>query len=630
LIALLGLGAGMAGQAQVSFTLASSPAVGDLPRTLASVDVNGDGKPDILTPNGGADTVSVMTNNGFGGFVLSSSPATGPDPSAIAVGDFNRDGKMDAVVVNYFGNTLTVLTNDGSGGFATMATPAVGDHPQGITVADVNGDNWPDVIDANSSDHNLTVYTNNRAGGFGFSGNYLVGYVPVSVAAADLNGDGKPDLIAANQGDGTLTVLTNDGSGGFGGAPATYPAGNVVHFVIAADVNGDTNKDLICANNNDGGPGTITVLLNDGAGGFGSSTNYSVENGPMEVTAADFDGDGKVDLAVANRGSSSVSVLVNLGNGVFTNGTTVSVGAAPFGIAAADVDGDGKMDLVTANEDVSDIAILINGTPFPNSKPFVFAQPASQTVIQGGEVDLSVGARGFGPLTYQWLFNGKKIQGAKNADLSVTNIHPSQAGNYSVKVTSSGGSVTSAPAVITVINQKILVYGYSGNEKITTTGSEVSYGFSGELFFYPNTTNAIFVGWATINNKKQYWVSEVSDYLWIKVSGSSGRTYTILGKASSGYDLNGRPNFWSFLHKGQNTTLVTGTGKTFSFPNTFTFSNTQVYPNPQNGNMILREASSNYNFMQGATIVANDNGQTVYDLVSGVVASLVKQGYKLQ
>ncbi|HEV2695511.1 MAG TPA: LamG-like jellyroll fold domain-containing protein [Verrucomicrobiae bacterium] len=266
----------------------------------------------------------------------------------------------------------------------------------------------------------------------------------------------------------------------------------------------------------------------------------------------------------------------------------------------------------------------------PSLAPVVITPPTSQTVIEGGEADLSVTAVGAGTLSYQWLFNGVKVAGAKSAALSLPDIHPYQAGNYSVRVTSASGSVTSAPAVITVISQKILIYNYSGSEKVTTQGTETSYNFSGELFFIPDTTNATFVGWANINGTKQYWVTATSDYQWFKVNGSLGRSYTVLGKAGMTFDGNGRPSLWSFLHKGQNANLPIATGKTYLFPNTFTFSDTELYPDALTGKQVLREASSNYNFLQGNTQTANNGGQTVYDLQTALIASLVKQGYHPQ
>jgi hypothetical protein len=262
--------------------------------------------------------------------------------------------------------------------------------------------------------------------------------------------------------------------------------------------------------------------------------------------------------------------------------------------------------------------------------PYIITPPASTSLIEGGQANLSVIAGGTGTLSYQWLFNGKKITGAISDALSLTNIHPNQAGKYAVKVTDPSGSVTSSPAVLTVITQPVLIYSYNGSEKITTLGSEMTYSYSGEMLFIPATTNAIFVGWANIGGKKQYWVSQDPDYLWITVAGSAGRSYTVLGRAGSGVDVNGAPHLWSDLHEGQNANLPIATRKTFSFPNTMGFSQTQAYPDEQTGNMVLRVAASNYSFLPGNTQAVNNNGQTVNDVVSALVASLTKQGYKPQ
>src|SRR5581483_3283856 len=203
--------------------------------------------------------------------------------------------------------------------------------------------------------------------------------------------------------------------------------------------------------------------------------------------------------------------------------------------------------------------------PFP---PFIETQPAGQTVVEGNSVAFSVSAGGTPPLSYQWTFNNSNIPGATNSFLCLTNVHPSQAGNYAVKVASILGNVTSSNAVLAVISQNILVYNYSGGEKVTTLGLETSFKYYGEMFFIPDNTNGVFVGWATINNRKQYWVHPFSDYLLMTVPGDKN-TYTVLGKVGEDFDSNGHPEIWSYLHKGQNTSLLIGTNKHYFFPNTF-------------------------------------------------------------
>ncbi len=196
---------------------------------------------------------------------------------------------------------------------------------------------------------------------------------PHSVAAADVNGDGKVDLIAANS-DGplgvgnTLSVLTNDGSGGF--VLASSPrVGNNPNSVVAADVNGDGKVDLITANFDDS---TLSVLTNDGTGGFLTAGTYAVGSHPPVVVAADVNGDGKVDLISANYWGNTLSVLTNDGGGGFVLAYTLSV-PGPLSVTAADVNGDGKVDLICANHSANTLTLLTNN----GSGGFVLASTLS-------------------------------------------------------------------------------------------------------------------------------------------------------------------------------------------------------------------------------------------------------------
>jgi hypothetical protein len=211
-----------------------------------------------------------------------------------------------------------------------------------------------------------------------------VGSEPLSVIAADVNGDGKTDLISVNI-DNTLTVLTNNGSGGF--APAhTYTVGSYSHDadvpllsqVTAADVNGDGKIDLICVNH---GGNTLTVLTNNGNGNFGSNATYAVGSRPVSVTAADVNGDGKVDLICVNYGDDTLSVLTNNGGGKFTLASTPNADAAPpmgtCSVTAADVNGDGKVDLICANVGYNTLTVLTNNGSggFVYSSTYTFTSP---------------------------------------------------------------------------------------------------------------------------------------------------------------------------------------------------------------------------------------------------------------
>ena len=265
--------------------------------------------------------------------------------------------------------------------------------------------------------------------------------------------------------------------------------------------------------------------------------------------------------------------------------------------------------------------------PFP---PAITVQPVNETAVGGSNVVLSVVASGTGPFNYQWSFNGTNISGATNATVTLTNLHPYQSGCYTATITTPYGSITSSCATVTVFAQNILVYKYSGAEKITTAGQALAYVYSGQMFFVPDSTNGTFVGWGTINHKKQYWVNPLLDYLLITIPGASNQTFTVLGRAGQGIDADGHPHIWSYLHKGKNTSLTIGKKKYFSFPNNFSCDATHVHPDSQTGNMILSESSSIYTFVPQSTQTANNAGQTMTDLVNALTRSLASQGYQKQ
>jgi hypothetical protein len=353
-----------------NFTLTSSPEVGDNPHCIIAADINGDGNVDLICANAGAvinpgNTLSVLTNNGSGGFGSNVNYTVGSAPYSVTAADVNGDGKLDLISANHYDKTLSVLTNNGSGGFGSNATYTVGNYPSSVVAADVNGDGHIDLICANSTDNTLLVLTNNGSGSFGSNATYAVGYIPISVVAADVNHDGYIDLICANSRGSSLSVLTNDRSGGF--VLASTLATPQPNSVAAADVNGDGYVDLICANT---GYGTLTVFTNNGNGGFALASTNDVGFQPQSVVATDVNGDGHVDLVCADLGiyelpgnilinGNTLSVLTNDGGGGFVLASTPFLGVGPVSVTAADVNGDGKVDLISGNNG-STLSVLIN------------------------------------------------------------------------------------------------------------------------------------------------------------------------------------------------------------------------------------------------------------------------------
>jgi len=310
---------------------------------------------------GGGNTLTVFTNNGNGAFGSNATLTVGFSPTCVIAADVNGDGKPDLICANFgydsvsgniTGNTLTVLTNNGAGKFGLKSTLTVGGGPYTVLAADINQDGWPDLIC--SYTNGLTLLTNSGNGNFGSNATIYLGYATTSIVAVDVNGDGKIDLVTANPTSNTLTVLTNNGKGVFS-FKSSLVVGAGPRCVVAADINGDGKPDLISANYGTT-PGiygnTLTVLTNNGKGDFGSNATLTVGSAPWCVVAADINDDGKPDLISTDNSIGSLTVLTNNGTGAFGFYTRLSVGsgsAHPVSIAPIDVNGDGLLDLVIAN-----------------------------------------------------------------------------------------------------------------------------------------------------------------------------------------------------------------------------------------------------------------------------------------
>ena len=191
---------------------------------------------------------------------------------------------------------------------------------------------------------------------------FPTGNSPAAVVAADFNRDGRLDLAVVNEGDNTVSILLGIPSGTFG-AQMTYAAGSSPTGLVVADFNGDGKLDLAVMDSCGSctvSPDTVTVLLGNGDGTFQAQGNYATGGGPIGIVAADFNGDGKIDLALANEVDNTVSILLGNGDGMFKPQTTVAVGMRPYSFASGDFNGDGKVDLVTLNIGDGTVTLLLN------------------------------------------------------------------------------------------------------------------------------------------------------------------------------------------------------------------------------------------------------------------------------
>ena len=207
-----------------SFAAQQTFATGVNPESVTTADVNGDSKPDLIVANVHDNTLSVLLNTTAPGattpsFATQQTFATGTHPVSVTAIDVNGDGKPDLIAAIPNDNNVSVLLNTTAPdattpSFATQQTFATGTNPFSVTAADVNSDGKLDLILANANDNTLSVLLNTTTPGaampsFAAQESFATGTAPQSVTTADVNGDGKPDLIVVNLIGNTVSVLLN-------------------------------------------------------------------------------------------------------------------------------------------------------------------------------------------------------------------------------------------------------------------------------------------------------------------------------------------------------------------------------------------------------------------------------------
>lgn len=351
---------------------------------LSDLDGDGDldlvqGFPDAICPGGATGATAVSLNNGDGTFAPAILYCSGTSGNFLSLGDVNGDGFDDLVTATYPTDAVAVTLNNQDGTFASPTEFAlgVGFALYATTVADFNGDSFGDVVVGVAADKTIFVLLSDVAGVLAVPVSYTAQMNVRSLASGDFDEDGDLDLAVGAWRDGSqpgpepdLEILLNAGDGTFASAgthrvPGTNPQAD---HVAVADINGDGSLDVIISNG--GMVMGLSVLLGNGDGTFGNGVLYDRGSGSGFGTtvAADFDGDGNVDLATTNSSDDTISILWNNagvgcpgdvnGDGG-TDGADLSVLIGSFGSpvppgTSSDVNGDGVVD-------AADLSVVISG-----------------------------------------------------------------------------------------------------------------------------------------------------------------------------------------------------------------------------------------------------------------------------
>jgi hypothetical protein len=384
----------------------SGLSAGSSPQRVIAADFNGDGITDLAATDSPNNRVIVIVGNGDGTFQSPVPYQVGAGPSSLVAADFDADGKLDIAVADYNDGGIYMLQGNGDGTFHVDPIISIaGSGPWDLGVGDFNGDGRLDLACVNQLGNTISILlgngdaTFNGEGSFQPRADFPTNPAPGQVTVGDFNGDGILDLAVANFGSfggNTVSVFLGNGNGTLN-PKVDYTVSGAPLSVVAGDFNGDGKLDLAVADSCGssspcGRPGEVSILLGNGDGTFQTHVDYPAGWFPYTIVAGDFNGDGKLDVAISDLDSSQVTILSGVGDGTFTISTTLSTIGQPVGLLAADFNGDGLMDLAVGTGSI--INIMLQNVPL---QPIASLSLSPTSVLGGTSVTGTVTLSGPAP-----------------------------------------------------------------------------------------------------------------------------------------------------------------------------------------------------------------------------------------
>ena len=360
---LLGVGISTPAAAQsIAFGPEQPYSVGASASGVKAGDFDNDGTTDLLVASDGANTLALFPGDGSGGFGTALETSLSASPTSLDVADLNSDGNLDAIVISRPEQQLITRLGQGDGTFGAPTALSVASGAKEFTPLDFDGDSNVDV--AYTTRNAIYFVEGNGDGSFTSLSSGLTlcgscsGDEKNGILAADLNDDGLPDLVAV---DGNTRVHVTLNDGGSGDSPYPYPATTFYsaqttpQAVGVLDLDGDSDLDVVAS----GGTSSTdwVELFNDGTGSLENIQTGQAAFG-WHLRTADFDQDGALDVAFASD-TDGVTIARDAGSNLASAGT-FATGAAAYDVAAADFNGDGYPDLAVADQGGSDLVVRLN------------------------------------------------------------------------------------------------------------------------------------------------------------------------------------------------------------------------------------------------------------------------------
>ena len=426
------------------------------PYGIAIGDIDGDGKPDVITVNQGGNSTSVLRNTSTSGSITSASFAakvdftTGISPYSVAIGDLDGDGKPDIAVTN--GNTGTVsifrnISTSGSitpGSFATKVDFGTGDEPSGVAIGDLDGDGKPELVVTNDYDNSLSVFHNTSTVGaittssFATKVDFATGAQPRAVVIGDLNGDGKPDLVASNNFDNSLSVLLNTS---VSGAITTASLATHVDFGMASGTLGIAIGDL----DGDGMPDMVSVGYNFNQVSvfrysplFGPAINSLSAAGASLTNASTVNYTATFGGAVTGLTASNFSTTTSGVTGASVGTPTTADGGITWTVPVATGTGDGTIQLSLANA-TGVLPGISSAVPFAGDTYTI--DKTLPTAVIGAPSVANIGTGSPGTVTYPVTYADVHFNTSNLTNSGIV-LNTSGTANGTVSVSGSGTSYT--------------------------------------------------------------------------------------------------------------------------------------------------------------------------------------------
>jgi hypothetical protein len=434
------------------------------PVALAIGDFNNDGKVDIAAPVRGGTATYLNAGAGlFAGSYSSSGATSFGGVGSVAVADFNHDGNLDYAYGEGATSSAVAQIGSGTGTFTFGPVPNTGSN--GVVTADFNGDGKPDLANLQNGAVQLILGAGDGTFPVPGSGSYYqqpTGNGGAALITADFNGDGKADVaVTADSNTKKIVILLGNGDGtlqtpvstpAVAGRTVIRGAGLNAQALVTADFNGDGKLDLATLSDPTGfnDSNVLQLLLGNGDGTFQAPITLPAfpYGDAYLLYAADFDGDGTLDLVVMGAGRGDPMLLLR-GNGDGTFRATEQYAlAAPAFVAAGDFKGTGRVSLAIASNNDNNFTVLLNRTAaLVNPVPTVRIGLSANSITVGASATLTWSSTNATGCTASGAWTG-----AQPTSGSVT-LTPQATGTSTYTLSCSGPGGSASGAVVLTVNQ---------------------------------------------------------------------------------------------------------------------------------------------------------------------------------